>query len=64
MTLLIPGLPDAIGAIVQDRTLERVFHDALYPLLLWRGEAAPEKWVANIGERQVFTRAGLINGRV
>lgn len=61
MTLLIPGIPDAIGAIVQDRTLERVFHDALYPLLLWRGEAAPEKWVANIGERQVFTRAGLID---
>lgn len=60
MTLLIPGIPESIGNIVQDRTLQRVFHDSLYPLLLWRGEAAPEKWVANIGERQVFTRAGLI----
>jgi len=60
MTLLIPGFPQSIGACVQDRTLERMFHDAAYPLLLWRGEAAPEKWAANIGEKQTFTRVGLI----
>lgn len=64
MTILIPGFPAQIGAIVQDRTLERVFHDSAYPLLLWRGEAAPQLWTANIGERQVFTRAGLIEADV
>lgn len=64
MTILIPGVPAQIGAIVQDRTLERVFHDSAYPLLLWRGEAAPEKWVANVGEKMTFTRAGLMEGDV
>lgn len=54
------GLPPGVINLIQDRTLERVFHDALYPRLLYRMEAMPEKWVANIGERMVFTRAGLI----
>ena len=64
MTILIPGVPAQISAIVQDRTLERIFHDSAYPLLLWRGEAAPEKWVANIGEKMTFTRAGLMEADV
>lgn len=54
------GIPPSIANLIQDRTLERVFHDALLPNFLWRLEAEPEKWVANIGETQVFTRAGLI----
>ena len=60
MSLLIPGFPQSISACVQDRTLERQFHDGAYPLLLWRGEAAPEKWAANIGEKQTFTRVGMV----
>jgi hypothetical protein len=47
-------------AVIQDRTLERVFHDALYPRLLYRAEAVPEKWDAHVGETKVFTRSGLM----
>lgn len=61
MTVSLPGIPAAIGNLIQENTLERVFHDALYPRLLFRSEAMPEMWSANIGERKLFTRAGLIN---
>lgn len=60
MTVSLPGLPTELVSIIQDRTLERTFHDALYPRLLFRGEALPELWQANLGERMVFTRTGLI----
>jgi len=55
------GLPPGIVNLIQDRTLERVFHDALYPRLLYRSEAIAEEWAANLGERMVFTRAGLMD---
>jgi hypothetical protein len=51
--------PD-IRAIVQERILERAFHDALFPRLLFRGESMPEMWPANIGDSMVFTGVGLI----
>ena len=51
--------PD-IRELVQDRILERAFHDALFPRLLFRGEAAPEQWPANVGDTMVYTGAGLI----
>lgn len=54
------GLPAELVNIIQDRVLERIFHDALYPRLLFRSEAMAEEWQANLGERRVFTRAGLI----
>lgn len=54
------GIPAGIINLIQDRTLERVFHDALYPRLLYRSEAMAEMWAANLGERMVFTRAGLM----
>lgn len=60
MTVSVSGLPSQIANLIQDNTLERVFHDALFPRLLYRAEAMPELWVANLGERQIFTRAGLI----
>jgi len=60
VSLIIQGVPSQIANLVQDRTLERVFHDSLYPRLVFRGEANPEVWLANIGERAVLTRAGLI----
>lgn len=60
MTVSLPGIPNEIANIIQDRTLERVFHDALYPRLLYRSEAMAESWAANLGERMTFTRAGLI----
>lgn len=60
MTIALQGVPAQIINLIQERTLERVFHDALYPRLLYRGEAVPEIWQANLGERQVFTRVGLM----
>lgn len=60
MALALQGIPAQIVNLLQDRTLERVFHDSLYPRLLYRAEARPEQWAANIGERMVFTRSGLI----
>lgn len=55
------GIPQGIVNLIQDRTLERVFNDALYPKLLYRSEAMAELWPANLGDRMVFTRAGLID---
>lgn len=51
--------PSLVSAI-QDRTLVRVFRDALFPRLLYRGEAAPELWPVNLGANQTFNRTGLI----
>lgn len=48
-----------LDAIVQDNTLARIFHDALFPELLYRMEAVADRWDANIGERQIQTRSGL-----
>lgn len=60
MTVSLPGLPNDLANLIQDRTLERVFHDAVFPRLLFRSEAMAELWQANLGERMVFTRTGLI----
>jgi hypothetical protein len=49
-----------IRALVQDGILERAFHDALFPRLLYRGESTPVLWPANIGDRQIFTGTGLL----
>lgn len=61
MSVVLAGIPQSIANLVQERTLERVFHDALFPRLLFRPEAQPELWVANIGEQYISTRAGLIS---
>ena len=55
------GIPAELVNIIQDNTLQRMFHDALYPRLLFRSEAQPELWPANLGERMLMTRAGLIS---
>lgn len=60
MPVATPGIPPQVVNLLQDRTLERVFRDALFPRLLFRSEAFPEVWAANLGERQIFTRTGLI----
>lgn len=49
-----------IRALVQDNLLERAFHDALFPQLLFRGEAAPVPWPSQAGDTQIFTAPGLI----
>lgn len=49
-----------IRAIVQENLLERAFHDALFPRLLYRGEATPVPWPEGVGDTQVFSAPGLI----
>lgn len=49
-----------IRALVQDGILERAFHDSLFPKLLFRAEASPVLWPANVGDRMIFTGAGLL----
>lgn len=51
--------PD-IRALVQENLLERAFHDALFPRLLFRGESSPQLWPANVGDTMVFTGVGLM----
>lgn len=55
--------PD-IRAIVQENILERAFHDALFPRMLFRGEASPVLWPANVGDTMVFTGVGLIKPKM
>lgn len=56
----IVGFDPTIQAAIQDRTLVRVFRDALFPRLLYRGEAAREEWPVNLGANQTFTRSGTM----
>lgn len=49
-----------VRAVVQENLLERAFHDALFPRLLFRGEATPVAWPAGSGDTQVFSAPGLI----
>lgn len=49
-----------VRSVVQEGYLERAFHDALFPRLLFRGEATPQAWPAGVGDTQVFTAPGLI----
>lgn len=60
---IIPGLP-FLPALLQDNFLYRVIYDALYPKLLYRMEAIPEKWEAQIGEVKIYTRSGLMSADV
>ena len=54
----------AIRSLVQENILERAFHDALFPRLLFRGEATPQLWPANVGDTMVFTGVGLIKPKM
>lgn len=49
-----------IRQLVQDGFLERAFHDALFPALLFRAMATAEFWPGQVGDRQIFTGRGLI----
>ena len=57
---VVLGIPPAILQLVQTNLLERAFHDALVPALLYRQEALFEEWVANVGTQVVMSRAGLL----
>lgn len=53
-----------VRALVQDGLLERAFHDALFPRLLFRGEAMPQLWPNNVGDNMVFTGVGLMSPKM
>lgn len=59
--LLTIGIPPQITDLVQTRTWEREFHDALFPLLLFRADMKAEQWPANLGARMAMTRTGLMS---
>jgi hypothetical protein len=60
MTIVVPGMPPDIQNLIQQQVLDRIFRDALFPKLLYRSEAVPELWAANLGESKIWTRPGLI----
>lgn len=49
-----------IRAIVQENALERAFHDALFPSMLYRIDVTPELWEANTGDNRSFSAPGLL----
>lgn len=51
-------------ALVQENALDRLFHEGLYPSLLFRAEAEFEKWDANEGDDKVFSGKGLMKPRL
>lgn len=57
---LILGVPPIILDLHQQGLLERAFHDALMPALLFRAEAMQEEWAANSGDELIMTRPGLL----
>lgn len=58
-TLVVQFNP-GVAASIQDRTLQRVYRDALFPNLLFRMEATAEMWAINLGNTSTFTRTGTI----
>ncbi len=56
----VVGIPQSILNLVQQGLLERAFHDALFPSLLFRAEASKEQWEANTGTELFMTRPGLL----
>ncbi len=49
-----------IRQLVQENLLERAFHDALFPRLLYRMEASPQLFPGNLGDSILFTGSGLM----
>lgn len=49
-----------IDAITQDNSLERQFHDALVPELMYRAEAVPKEEALGEGETKVYNRRGKL----
>lgn len=49
-----------IRKLVQENYLERVFHDSLFPNLIYRQDAEPREWPQGVGDTHVFTASGLM----
>lgn len=50
-----------VRQIVQENSLERAFHDALFPKLMFRSEAEPDKFPGNIGDTVIMSAPGLMD---
>ena len=50
----------AVRAVVQQGLLTREFKDALFPRLLYRGEAIPAEFPSHVGDTLYFTGKGLL----
>lgn len=50
--------------LVQEKALDRFFHDALFPLMQFRAEALDEEWVANEGDEKYFSGKGLMKPKL
>jgi N4-gp56 family major capsid protein len=53
-------LPAAIRAMMEDGTLDRMFHEALRPEFIFPAIADPDPWQAGLGDRRIMTRNGLM----
>ena len=49
-----------VRAIVQEKALERAFHDALFAALLFRSECNVMPWPAGVGDTYIATAPGLM----
>ncbi|MFA6166750.1 MAG: hypothetical protein WC700_09045 [Gemmatimonadaceae bacterium] len=50
----------SVRSYVQDKLLERHFHDVLFPELIFRGDFIDRTWAGNIGDSIIATRKGTI----
>ena len=53
-----------VRQLVQEKALDRFFHDALFPLMQFRAEAEDEEWVANEGDEKFFSGKGLMKPKL
>ncbi len=53
-----------IRSLVQDGMLERAFHDALFPALLFRADVEPIEFPGNVGDSRIFTGKSLLSVNV
>lgn len=57
---VVLGIPSSVQSIIQDGLIERAFHDALFPAMMYRAEAQFMPWEANTGTETLMTRAGTL----
>jgi len=60
MTVTLQGFDPSVVNMIQQGILQRGFQEALMPKQLFRAEATPERWEANIGDVKIITRAGTM----
>lgn len=56
---VILGTPE-VRKIVQEGALERAFHDALFPNMLFRADAVPMPWPMGVGDTYIASAPGLM----